>query len=600
MTTKHIRNFSIIAHIDHGKSTLADRFLQFCKTISEHKMKDQFLDDMDLERERGITIKAHAVTLDYIAKDGQKYKLNLIDTPGHVDFSYEVSRSLAACEGVLLLVDATQGIQAQTLANTHLAKQHNLEIIGVINKIDLKNADPDSCRKQLIDVIGLPSEQIFEASGKSGIGIVEILEAIIKFIPPPQDEIDEPNKTKALIFDSVFDNYRGVIAYIRVFSGGLKTGDKINLMYNNKTFEIQEVGMFCPYPEKMHSISIGSVGYVIANIRNPYDVKVGDTITLDNNKAKIPLKGFSESNPMVFSGVYPVDPDDYAKLKDALEKLRLNDSAFTFEAETSIALGFGFRAGFLGLLHMEIIQERIDREYNVDIIMTSPSVIYKIMNTKGEIEDVDNPSKFPAPEEIEGIDEPFVKAHIITPSKYMGGIMRLCSDKRGEQKSTESLMMDHVMLTFMLPLSEILIDFYDKLKSITQGYASMEYEIAGYFATDAVKMEILLNGEPVDAFSIIVHRSKASFVGKSLISKLKDVIPKHMFSIPIQAAIGSKIIARETISALRKNVLAKCYGGDITRKRKLLEKQKEGKKRMKQIGSVNVPKNAFLEVLKND
>ena len=597
--TNHIRNFSIIAHIDHGKSTLADRFLQYCKAVKDYQMKEQFLDDMDLERERGITIKAHAVTIEYPAKDGITYQLNLIDTPGHVDFSYEVNRSLAACEGVLLLVDASQGIQAQTLANCHLAKKNNLEIIGVINKIDLKNADAESCKKQLIDVIQIPPERIFLASGKTGQGTPEILEAITRFIPPPAPETQEPGRTKALIFDSVFDNFRGVIAYVRIFSGKLKLGDKIYLMHGDKSFEIQELGQFCPFPEKKKSLETGMVGYVVANIRTPEDVRVGDTITSDTIRAKHPLKGFSEAKPMVFSGVYPIDPDDYQKLKDALEKLQLNDSAFTFEAETSIALGFGFRAGFLGLLHMEIIQERIDREYGVDIIMTTPSVIFKVMNQKGEISDVDNPSKFPTPDKIEGIDEPYVRAFIIAPSKYIGGIMRLCSDKRGELKSTESLMMDQVMLTFMLPLGEILTDFYDKLKSITQGYGSMEYEMAGYLPADVVKMDILLNAELVDAFSSIVHRSKAANVGRALLSKLKEVIPRHLFSIPLQAAIGGKVIARETISALRKNVLAKCYGGDITRKRKLLEKQKEGKKRMKQIGNVHVPKNAFLEVLKN-
>ena len=594
-----IRNFSIIAHIDHGKSTLADRFLQHCKAIADFQMKEQFLDDMDLERERGITIKAHAVALDYSAKDGNVYRLNLIDTPGHVDFSYEVNRSLAACEGVLLLVDASQGIQAQTLANTHLAKKENLEIIGVLNKIDLKNSDPEACIKQMIDVIGIPEERIFKASGKTGMGVEDILEAVIRYIPPPSEVSDEPGKTKALIFDSEFDNFRGVIAYVRIFAGRIRMRDRIQLLNAGKSYEIQELGIFTPFPKKVDVLENGMVGYFMANIRNPEEVKVGDTVTLDNNKAKIPLKGFSESKPMVFSGIYSIEASEYEKLRDALEKLRLNDSAFTFEPEVSVALGFGFRAGFLGLLHMEIIQERIDREYGIDIIMTTPSVIYKVMNSKGEISDVDNPTRFPDVGTIEGIDEPFVKAHIITPASYMGGVMRLCSDKRGDMKSTESLMMDQVKLTFMLPLAENLTDFYDKLKSITQGYASMEYEMAGYFAADVVKMEILLNGEVVDAFSTIVHRSKAQHVGQALISKLKEVIPRHMFSIPIQAIIGAKVIARETISAMRKNVLAKCYGGDITRKRKLLEKQKEGKKRMKQIGNVNVPKDAFLEVLKN-
>ncbi len=598
MKPSHIRNFSIIAHIDHGKSTLADRFLQICKAIEEREMREQVLDDMDLERERGITIKAHAVSLEYVAKDGQNYILNLIDTPGHVDFSYEVSRSLAACEGVLLLVDATQGVQAQTMANMHLARNAGLEILGVVNKIDMQNADPEACRQQILDVINIAEGKIFLASGKAGIGVHEILEGIVRFIPPPSSD-RHGVQLKALIFDSLFDNYRGVILYVRLMSGKLSVGDRIYLMQSRHTFEVLELGILRPHTIKKDILTEGMVGYVIANIRSPEEVKVGETITHDKDRAHEPLQGFKESKPMVFSGVYPIDAGEYEALKYALEKLRLNDSSLVFQPETSIALGFGFRVGFLGLLHMEIIQERIDREYNIDIIMTSPSVIFKVMNTKGDIFEVDNPSRFPTPLEIEAVDEPYVKANIIVPTSCIGSVMRLSTDKRGELIHTESLKMDRVMLTFLLPLAEILTDFYDKLKSITQGYGSMDYEEAPYRPTDVVKMDILLNSEPVDAFSTIVHKSKAEGVGRSLISKLKEVIPKHMFTIPIQAVIGSKVLARETISSMRKNVIAKCYGGDITRKRKLLEKQKEGKKRMKQIGSVNIPKNAFMEVLKN-
>jgi GTP-binding protein LepA len=598
VNSSHIRNFSIIAHIDHGKSTLADRFLQICKAIEARDMREQVLDDMDLERERGITIKAHAVSLDYVAQDGQHYILNLIDTPGHVDFSYEVSRSLAACEGVLLLVDATQGVQAQTIANMHLARHSNLEILGVVNKIDMQNADPEACRQQMIEVINIAEEKIFLASGKTGIGVNAILEGVVRFIPPPLSQ-KQPQQLRALIFDSLFDNYRGVILYVRVMSKTLSVGDRIYLMQSQRSFEVLELGILRPHTIKKDTLTEGMVGYVIANIRSPEEVKVGETITHDKNRASEPLQGFKESKPMVFSGMYPMDPGEYEALKYALEKLRLNDSSLVFQPETSIALGFGFRAGFLGLLHMEIIQERIDREHHIDIIMTSPSVIFKVMNIRGEIFEVDNPSQFPAPTEIEAVDEPYVKANIIIPTTCIGSVMRLSTDKRGELIHTESLKMDRVMLTFLLPLVEILTDFYDKLKSITQGYGSMDYEESPYRPTEVVKLEILLNTEPVDAFSTIIHKSKAETVGRNLISKLKEVIPKHMFSIPIQAVVGSKVLARETISAMRKNVIAKCYGGDISRKRKLLEKQKEGKKRMKQIGSVNIPKNAFMEVLKN-
>ncbi|MBN2145608.1 MAG: elongation factor 4, partial [Candidatus Aureabacteria bacterium] len=560
---KQIRNFSIIAHIDHGKSTLADRFLQYCKAVEERVMKDQILDDMDLERERGITIKAHAVNLEYLSEKGGKFYLNLIDTPGHVDFSYEVSRSLAACEGVLLLVDATQGIQAQTLANMHLARQNGLAIIGVINKIDMPNADVRSCEEEMRSRLDIPEEMIYRVSAKTGEGVPALFEAIIRYIPCPETRI-KGHKLKALIFDSIFDNYKGVILYLRIVSGRLQVGDQIYLMHGKKAYEILELGFMTPSFIKNRSLDTGMVGYVMANIRRPEDVSVGDTVTLENDKAAHPLHGFKPSTPMVFSGMYPVDPADYEELKKSFEKLKLNDSSLVYEPETSVALGFGFRVGFLGLLHMEIIQERIDREYGIGIIMTIPSVIYKVMNVKGEIFNVDNPSLFPSPEQIEGIDEPYVRAHIMIPSSCMGAIMRLCTDKRGELYETETLGMDRVVMTYLLPLAEILTDFYDKLKSITQGYGSIEYEEAGYHPTDVVKMDILLNGEPVDAFSTIVHRSKAESVGRSLILKLKEVIPRHLFAIPIQAAIGSKIIARETISALRKNVTAKCYGGDIT------------------------------------
>jgi len=595
--TEQIRNFSIIAHIDHGKSTLADRFLQFCHTIEDRMMKDQFLDNMDIERERGITIKSRAVTIQYKDLQGNDFKLNLIDTPGHVDFSYEVNRSLAACEGVVLLVDSTQGIQAQTLANLRLAHKRNLEVIVVINKIDLPNADVELRKEQIQELLNIPEEKIFTASAKAGIGIRDILEGIIKYISPPKD--DKEDTLKALVFDSHFDKYRGVIMYARIFSGTLSVKDTIYLMHSDKNFDVLEVGIFCPDEQKTKDLKNGEVGYIIANIREPGLVKIGDTITLSNNRADNPLSGFQDSNPMVFSGVYPVDPVDYEALKAALEKLSLNDSSLRIEAESSVALGFGFRVGFLGLLHMEIIQERIDREYGVGIIMTNPSVIYKIMDNHLNIKNIDNPSHFPAVEKIAAMDEPYVKAFIMAPATSIGSVMRLCGDKRGDLISTESLMLEQVMLTFLIPLAEILTDFNDKLKSITQGYGSMEYDIIGYKPTDLVKLDILLNAEPVDAFSCLVHRSKARDVGQSLISKLKKVIPRHMFSIPIQAAIGQKIVARETIKALRKNVTAKCYGGDITRKKKLLEKQKEGKKKMKLIGKVNVPKNAFIEVLKN-
>lgn len=599
MTEKsNIRNFSIIAHIDHGKSTLADRFLQICHAVSDRDMREQMLDDMELERERGITIKARAVSLLY-QNGSQSVLLNLIDTPGHVDFSYEVNRSLAACEGALLLVDATQGIQAQTLAHLWVAKENNLKILGVINKIDMPNANVEAAREQLQEIADLADEDIYLASGKTGEGVLEILEAVCSKIPPPSLDQGEPGKLKALVFDSYYDNFRGVVSILRLISGSIKPGDQVLFMQNATNFEVLEIGQLVPNLRPVSQLQEGMVGYMIANIRNAHDVKVGDTVTHYRNSALIPLKGFRESKPMVFSGVYPVDPADYDALKYAIEKLKLNDSSLWIEPETSVALGFGFRVGFLGLLHMEIMQERIDREYDIGIIMTSPSVVYRIMNKSGDIIEVENPANFPPPGEIEAVDEPFVSAKIVVPTQYIGGVMRLATEKRGDLTSTESLPMDRVLLKFKIPLPEILIDFYDKLKSCTQGYGSFDYEVEGYQDSDVVKMDILLNGDIVDAFSTIVHRSKAAAVGRNLISKLKDLIPMHMFTIPIQAAVGQKIIARETIKALRKNVTAKCYGGDITRKKKLLEKQKEGKKRMKQIGKVNVPKNAFVEVLKN-
>jgi len=577
---------------------LADRFLQHCQTISARNMRNQVLDDMDLERERGITIKARAVTLEYQSRDNQTFMLNLIDTPGHVDFSYEVNRSLAACEGVLLLVDATQGIQAQTMANLHLARKNNLTIIGVINKVDMANADIPGCRAQMIQLAQIKEDYLFSTSAKTGHGVQDLLEAIVKNIPPPP--ITEGEEVKALIFDSVFDAFRGVIVSVRVVMGELKLGDQIYLMQTGRSFEILDLGIFCPQPQKKERLGTGMVGYVVANIRDPECVKIGETMTMTGKgRAGSPLHGFSQSKPMVFSGLYPIDPDDFEALKNSLEKLRLNDSALVFESETSVALGFGFRVGFLGLLHMEIVQERIDREYGIGIIMTSPSVVYHVMDISGEIYEVDNPSKLPSGDHIVGVDEPYVKAKIVVPTDNIGSVVRLCTEKRGELLETESLLMDRVLMKYLLPLAEILTDFYDKLKSSTKGFGSLDYEPDIYRPTHVVKMDILLNGDVVDAFSSIVYHSKAPTLGRDLIARLKEVIPRHLFAIPIQAAIGQKIIARETIRALRKNVIAKCYGGDITRKKKLLEKQKKGKKRMKLIGKVQVPKNAFMEVLKN-
>lgn len=598
MTTKNIRNFSIIAHIDHGKSTLADRLIEYTGTLSSRQMEAQVLDQMDLERERGITIKAQAVRLDYIGKDGKNYMLNLIDTPGHVDFTYEVSRSLAACEGALLVVDAAQGIEAQTLANVYLALENNLEIIPVINKIDLPSADPEKVKQEIEEVIGLDTSDAVLASAKTGIGIADILEAIVRKVPPPGGSADEP--LSALIFDSHFDAYKGVIAYVRVMNGRIKPGMKLKMIATDKKFEVTEVGIFKPYLATIDELGTGQVGFVAGSIKNVKDVRVGDTITDAERPAASALPGYRKINPMVYCGLYPVDSADYDSLKDALEKLRLNDAALLFEPETSIALGFGFRCGFLGLLHMDVIQERLEREYNLSLITTAPSVIYRVYKTDGEILEIDNPSKLPPPTEIDHIDEPYVKATVIVPNDFVGAVMELSQEKRGEFKDMKYLDTTRVMISYHLPLSEIIYDYFDRLKSSTRGYASLDYELTGYHTSSLVKLDILLNGEPVDALSVIVHRDKATYRGRQLAEKLKGIIPRQMFEIPIQAAIGNKVIARETVRAMRKDVLAKCYGGDISRKRKLLEKQKEGKKRMKQVGSVEIPQEAFMAILKID
>ncbi len=595
MDAAHIRNFSIIAHIDHGKTTLSDRLLFRTGTISERDMQDQLLDSMDLERERGITIKAHPVTMNYQAKNGETYELNLIDTPGHVDFSYEVSRSLSACEGALLIVDAAQGVEAQTVANVHLAMKQNLEIIPVINKIDLPHANVPQAKAQLEEILAIPAETALLASAKEGIGIEEILEAIVRRVPPPKPT--GAASLQALVFDSYFDTFKGVVSLVRVFNGELKPGIQVKLLHSGKTVEVKEVGSFNPKPYPREKLELGETGYITANMKSPKDVKMGDTIT-DTRHPAPALSGFQEIHPMVFSGIYPINPADYEHLKTSLAKLQLNDSAFVYQAESSVALGFGFRCGFLGLLHMEIVQERLRREYSMDIIATYPSVVYRVLLTDGKVKEIDNPAFLPEPTYIEAIEEPMVRAFVICPNEYIGDMMALISEKRGTVAHTETLDPRRVMLTSMVPLNEILIDFHDRIKSLTRGYGSMDYEHAGYLQSDMVKLDMLVNGEPVDAFSCIVHHIKAETRGRALAAKLKEVIPRQQYQVAIQAAIGGKVIARETVSALRKDVTAKCYGGDITRKRKLLEKQKEGKKRMKSIGTVNIPQEAFIAVLK--
>lgn len=595
MDIERIRNFSIIAHIDHGKTTLSDRLLQMTGTVEDRLLEDQMLDAMDLERERGITIKAHPVTMYHEAEDGEEYELNLIDTPGHVDFSYEVSRSLSACEGALLIIDAAQGVEAQTVANVHLAIKQNLEIIPVINKIDLPNADVDMVRQQLEDILAIPGDTAIAASAKEGIGIDLILDAIIKKIPAPTYDPESP--LQALAVDSIYDAFRGVITYVRVFNGELKRGQKVKLLHTGMSYEVKEVGSFKPKPYVRPVLGPGETGYVTCNIKNPSEVKIGDTFT-DSKKSALALPGFQEIHPMVYSGVYPIIPGDFENLKTNLAKLQLNDSALMFQSESSIALGFGFRCGFLGLLHMEIILERLRREYDLDIIATYPSVIYRVTLSDGTVMQVDNPAQLPEPTVIETIEEPMVKAFIMTPNDYIGEMMTLVSEKRGLLEDTETLDPHRVMLSARVPLNEIVIDFHDRIKSMTRGYGSMDYEHSGYQVSKMVKLELLVNKEPVDAFSCIVHNDKAEGRGRALASKLQEVIPRQQYQVAIQAAVGSRVVARETIRAMRKDVTAKCYGGDISRKRKLLEKQKDGKKRMKSIGQVNIPQDAFIKVLK--
>jgi len=596
MDQRYIRNFSIIAHIDHGKSTLADRFLELTGALQAREMEAQVLDAMDLERERGITIKAHPVRLNYTAESGDQYVLNLIDTPGHVDFSYEVTRSLAACEGALLLVDASQGVEAQTLANAYLAVDNNLEIIPVINKIDLPSAQPDEAKRQIEDIIGLDSSTSILASAKEGTGVKDILEAIIARLPPPIGDPDAP--LKALIFDSWFDPYRGVVIVARVIDGVLRKKQKVRLMAAQQDYEIDDLGVFSPKAVPVEELGVGEVGFVVANIKRAADAKIGDTITEVARPTTEPFPGFKELKPMVFAGLYPVESHQYSELREALEKLRLNDASFFYEPETSAALGFGFRCGFLGLLHMEIVQERLEREYDMDLVTTAPGVLYRVTTTDGEVQEIDSPAKLPDPGRIQKIEEPVITAMILTPSEFVGPILQLCQDKRGIQKKLEYLKSDRVLITYELPFNEVVMDFYDKLKTMSRGYASLDYHVTGYWESPLVKMDILVNGDPVDALSIIVHKDAAYERGRALASKMRELIPRQMFEIAIQASIGNRVIARESVKALRKNVLAKCYGGDITRKRKLLEKQKEGKKRMKRVGRVEIPQEAFLAVLK--
>ena len=593
-----IRNFSIIAHIDHGKSTLADRMLQITETVQQREMKEQFLDNMDLERERGITIKLQAARMNYRGKDGLDYVLNLIDTPGHVDFSYEVSRSLAACEGALLVVDATQGVEAQTLANVYLALENNLEIIPVLNKIDLPSAEPDRIAAEIEEIVGLDCSQVVKASAKAGIGIDDILESIVHLVPPPRDTVEDP--LRALIFDSYYDAYRGVIVYFRVMDGQVKKGDKVRLMASQKEYVIDELGILSPNQIQVTELHAGEVGYFAAAIKAVGDARVGDTITLANNPALEPLPGYTEANPMVFCGLFPIEADQYPDLRDALEKLKLNDAALSYEPETSSAMGFGFRCGFLGLLHMEIVQERLEREYNLDLITTAPSVIYRVTTMDNEIVEVDNPSLLPDIQKRQKIEEPYIKVEMITPETYVGTLMELCQSRRGVFKDMRYFTKSRTALIYELPLAEVVTDFFDQLKSRTKGYASMEYQLIGYRENNLVKLDILVNGDSVDALAMITHRDKAYYVGRAMVEKLKELIPRHQFKVPIQAAIGAKVIASEHIPALRKDVLAKCYGGDISRKKKLLQKQAKGKKRMKAIGTVDVPQEAFMAVLKLD